>query len=287
MPSAGELLQRGAAQLKEAGIDRPWSEALLLLAWALGRSQAALLAHPELVLKPEEVRRYSLGLAQRRACKPLAYITESKSFLHWDFFVRKGVLIPRPETELLAELAAAQVKRYFPADDLLLADIGTGCGAIGLSLLLLLPGARLLAVDSSPRALETAKINARRLGVESRAFFVGGDLLAPLGPWRGNLACITANLPYIPEGEYGGLQPEVREYEPKEALVSGPDGLDHYRSLLAEAGKTLVSGGLLLVEIGDRQGERVLELFRRGGFPAPEIKKDLAGLDRIVWARKP
>lgn len=285
MATATELLREAAAVLKEKGIDRPWFEAQLLLGWALGKDQAEILALDTAVIPAETVRCFRRGVAARSRRKPFAYITGFKPFLDWRFRVPEGVLIPRPETECLVELAVKKVKDRFNVGCPLIADVGTGSGAIGLSMLMLLPTALLYATDCAAIALAAAKENAVRLGLEKRATFLAGDLLAPVDR-QNQLACIVANLPYIPKGEHALLPPEIRIYEPSQALVSGDDGLCHYRRLLKDAWQYLLPGGFICVEIGWRQGKKVADIFRAGGFSDPQIEHDLAGLDRIVWAAK-
>lgn len=274
-----------AAKLKEAGIDQPWFEAQLLLGWVLGKDQATVLSH-DCILSDSQAKQFKQGVEERRKRKPLAYITGYKPFLHWDFYVNEDVLIPRPETEILVELAVQKLGQGFPGQSVLVADIGAGSGAIGLSILMLLPSARLCAVDSSSAALRVAEKNAAKFGVAQRATFLPGDLLAPLEQFRGQFACIVANLPYVAAGEYANLQPEIRRYEPREALVSGPDGLWHYQRLLKQAADYLLPGGLLFVEIGCSQGPEMQKLFSNNGFGLPHVEKDLAGLARIVWGAK-
>lgn len=278
-------MREAAVKLEAAGVPDAWSEALLLMGWALGLGPAAALVREE-AIPPGVAQQFLQGVEARSKRKPYAYISGVKPFLNWDFTVTPEVLIPRPETEILVELAAQELKNRFPGQPLLLADIGTGCGVIGLSLLLLLPLARLCALDNSLGALRVAKENARKLDLLARVDFFRGDLLSPLGEPRGDFHCLVANLPYVSETEYTALQPEITGYEPRQALVSGPEGLQHYRRFLPEAGDYLAPGGLLAVEIGCGQGQAVKELFITGGFPQPAIARDLAGLDRIVWATK-
>ncbi|MDD4657988.1 MAG: peptide chain release factor N(5)-glutamine methyltransferase [Eubacteriales bacterium] len=282
---ARELLLEAAAKLKEAGIANPWFEAQLLLGWVLDKDQAAVLAQ-DCQLSDQQAKEFRQGVEERRKRKPLAYITGIKPFLHWDFSVNEDVLIPRPETEILVELAVQELKKAFPGQSVLVADIGAGSGAIGLSMLMLLPSARLCAVDASPPALRMAQTNAAKFGLSQRVTFWAGDLLAPLAQLRGQFACIVANLPYVAAEEYANLQPEITEYEPREALVSGPDGLWHYRRLLRQAADYLLPGGLLFVEIGCTQGPEMQKLFSGHGFAPPHVEKDLAGLARIVWGAK-
>lgn len=281
-----ELLREAATELKAGGIDRPWFEAQLLLAWAMGWETEKIILRDEETPSPGQVSKFYQGVAKRKGRMPSAYITGKKSFMNWDFFVHEGVLIPRPESELLVEHAAHHLAETFPEQEIVFADIGTGSGAIGLSTLLLLPLGVLHAVDCSARALEIAGINAASLGVGKRVTFYQGDLLAPLHHLRGQLMGIVANLPYIPREEYRLLQAEILNYEPRGALVSGEDGLDHYRRFFAQLEGYLRPDGLLFVEIGWNQSEAMVELFRRHGFTSPALIKDLAGLPRVVWGRK-
>jgi release factor glutamine methyltransferase len=283
---ARELLLEAAARLKEAEIQQPWFEAQLLLGWALGIDQASLLAHDNLALSVQQAHMFFQGIEQRQQRKPLAYIVGRKSFLHWDFCVNEDVLIPRPETEILAELAVQELSKGFPDQSILIADIGTGSGAIGLSMLMLMPLARLCAVDLSPSALGVARQNAEKFGLIERTTFLQGDLFEPLNQLRGQFAGIVANLPYVSAGDYVNLQPEITRYEPREALVSEADGLGHYQRLLKGAAAYLLPGGQLFIEIGSAQAHKVQQLFIGGGFDSPRVERDLAGLARIVWGTK-
>ena len=273
--------------MKRAGIKNPWFEAQFLLGWVLGKEQALVLAHDDEVVSEPMAKKYWQGVRQRCERRPLAYIIGYKPFLHWDFYVSEDVLVPRPETELLVESAIEELNRRDSASTVLVADIGVGSGAIGLSILKLFPSANLHAVDSSPPALAVARINASRLGLTDRAVFYVGDLLTPLRPFMGQYDCIVANLPYIPRAEYEDLPPEISKYEPKEALVSGEDGLWHCRLFIVQVADYLLPGGSVFVEIGSSQVREILNYFKAAGFACPAVVKDLAGLPRIVWGTKP
>src|SRR5690554_221010 len=277
-----QAIAAAAARLRQAGIDQAWFEAQLLLSTALGIDTVEIIAHGEVDLAPHELEKYNDVVTQRQQRKPLAYIIGKKPFLNWEFYVDEGVLIPRPETELLVELAIEKLRGLH--GPLSLADIGTGSGAIGLSMLKLLPQAKLVAVDISPASLTVAGHNAQRLKIRNRVTLLQGDLLEPLKGWPEKFHCITANLPYIPLQEYIGLQPEITQFEAETALVSGIDGLEHYRRLLPLVPTQLRPGGLIFVEIGKAQAGAVAEIFRQNGF-RPTIEKDLAGHPRIVWAK--
>ena len=189
--------------------------------------------------------------------------------------------IPRPETELLVDEALAQVRRLQPTcPEPHIVDVGTGCGAIALAAAMHLPTARVTAIDISPGALDLACRNAERLGLSKRVQFALSDLLSALDE---GADIIVANLPYVPSGEWEGLAPEIRSYEPRAALDGGPDGLRLIARLLNEAPAHLRSPGALVLEIGDDQGAAVTTLAREA-FPtaAIAVKKDLASLDRAV-----
>lgn len=275
-------LVQAAELLSVKGIENPWFEAQLLLANVLDTTPVDLIAYDEQVLLREDLVKFMQMVHSRCRRMPAAYILGKKNFLAWDFLVNSDVLIPRPETEEMVELSVQTLQAQFSQGDLLLADIGCGSGAIGLSMLLLLARAELIAVDISHGALQIATSNAQSLGLSTRVKFLQGNLLEPL---KGNyFHCVMANLPYIPKGDYGQLQPEVK-YEPMGALVSGNDGLDHYRELIPRVPDHLVPDGILFVEIGTSQGRAVYELFASAGFTHIKIEQDLAGHDRFVWGK--
>ncbi len=179
------------------------------------------------------------------------------------------MLIPRPETELLVELALA----LEPAT---LLDVGTGSGAIALAVADELPGCAVTATDTSPGALEVARGNARRLGLEDRVGFLAGSV-----PEGESFDLVVANLPYVAERDWASLQPEVRDWEPREALLAGPDGLDAIRDLLPRVGR-----GALALELGEGQAQSVAALMREAGFGEVRSRPDLAGIERIVWGAR-
>ena len=193
-------------------------------------------------------------------------------------------LIPRPETEELCERVLADARIWKEPSPVVL-DIGVGTGCIAVTLALERPLARVCAVDISADALELARANARRLGVEEQIEWRAGDLLD--GVAAGSADAVVSNPPYVSEAELPTLDATVREYEPKLALVSGADGLGIIRRLIVQAGIVLAPGGSLWMEIGNEQGPAVCELLRDGGFEAIALHRDLAGHDRIVEARRP
>ena len=276
-----EALQSTARTLSREGIGDASVEAELLLGHVLGMTKTRLYAEPERILTSPETE-YLCRLVQRRLNRePAAYVLEHCAFYGIDFYVDSHTLIPRPETELLVEetveLARGIAHR---GEQITIADIGTGCGAIAISLALTLPQARIYAVDISASALKVAEMNCRRHGVDSRVELLQGDLLEPLPQ---PVDVLVANLPYIRSCEFKDLSPEIIDYEPRMALAGGEDGLDKIRLMLEQAPGKVNRGGCLLTEIGQGQGEAATSLVKRY-FPhaSVELIPDLGGIERVV-----
>jgi release factor glutamine methyltransferase len=247
-------------------------DARLLLAHATGFSEAAVLAHPERSLPPEAAQRFMDFAARRRDGEPVAYILGRKEFFGLPLVVNPAVLIPRPETELLVELA---LQRDFSAA----LDLGTGSGAVALALKKHRPGARVVAVEASVAALEVARRNGVALGLE--VDWRHGRWLAPLEGERFDL--IVSNPPYVAAGD-----PHLAalRHEPASALVSGADGLDAIREIAAAAAAHLAPGGWLFLEHGIRQNAAVRELLERAGLEDARTWPDLAGIPRVSGAKR-
>ncbi|HEY5941452.1 MAG TPA: peptide chain release factor N(5)-glutamine methyltransferase [Solirubrobacterales bacterium] len=264
--------------LRAAGVEDPRLDAELLLAEAMGWSRAALVADPAAEVPPAAARRFGEAVRRRLRREPVAYILGRKGFRDLELTVDRRVLIPRPETELLVELAL----EVEPARVL---DVGTGSGAIALAVAGELPGCEVTATDTSSGALEVARANAERLGLADRVRFVEGTL--PAGE---SFDLILANLPYVAERDWPTLQPEVTQWEPREALLAGADGLDAYRALIPRSAGLLHriaaqrTGGLF-VEVGEGQANAVASLMRDAGFVEVETRRDLAGIERVVVGR--
>jgi release factor glutamine methyltransferase len=273
--SITSALAWAAAELQAASTT-PRLDAELLLAHVLGHSRARVLASGPGPLTAEQMARFRALVARRAELEPVAYLVDHKEFFGLDLIVDRRVLVPRPETELLVEMALARFKdKAF--ERLNVADIGTGSGCIAIALAKYLPAAELIAVDISPGALEVARANAERHGVAERVRLVQGDLLAPLDR---RVELLVSNPPYTVLSE---IDAGVRRHEPHGALDGGQDGLDLYRRLLDEAPAKLRPGGAVLLEIGATQGTAVSELARRHFHNAQiAVHKDLAGLDRVV-----
>lgn len=274
MPTIREAWQIGRAQLSES--PTPALDARLLLELVLGHDHAWLVAHDDEPLAADTTAIYRALLDRAAAHEPIPYLTGHAPFLALDFAVSHDVLIPRSETEQLVEMAAEWADGR---GAIRVVDVGTGSGCIAVSLASLLPQAIVAAVDISAKALAVAAANARQ-HAPGRIRFVQGDLLAAFAP---GLDLIVANLPYIAEHEWPSLAIGVKSYEPALALNGGMDGLDLYRILLPQAAERLRKGGLILLEIGWRQGEAVMALARQS-WPEADIRvlADFAGHDRIV-----
>lgn len=211
-------------------------------------------------------------MRRRLRREPVAYILGRKGFRSIELEVDRRVLVPRPETELLVELALELAPKR-------VLDMGTGSGAIALAVADELPGCELVATDTSAAALEVARANAARLGLTGRVEFV--ESMLPVDPPP--LDLIVANLPYVAESEWASLQPEVTEWEPREALLAGPDGLDTIRAAIPLAA---AAAPALALEVGAGQAPAVSELLFRAGFAGVETRPDLAGIPRVVWGSR-
>jgi release factor glutamine methyltransferase len=228
-------------------------------------------------LSPAELTCYLEAVKRRVQRQPVAYITGCREFMGLEFAVNPAVLIPRPDTEILVEAALA---RLTGLTDPVIADLGTGSGAIAVSILANLPGGSGVAVDVSPEALAVARENADRLGVAGRLEFCRGDMLEPLNNKK--FDAILSNPPYIPDSDIAVLSAEVRQ-EPRLALAGGSDGLTFYRRLVAQAANYLKPGGFMAVEVGVDQAGPVAALAGQGSLlKAETVIKDYAGIERVI-----
>jgi len=250
------------------------SEAELLLAHALGRDRAWLIAHRDDAVAPALAGQARCCVSRRAAGEPVAYIIGHRGFHALDLAVTADVLIPRPETELLVELALRQTAQSGKVE---IADLGTGSGAIALAIAQARPHSRVLATDASLAALDVARGNAQRLGI-GNVEFAQGDWCAALGKRRFDL--IVSNPPYIAENDAHLRQGDLR-FEPRAALASGADGLDAIRAIVRDAPAHLRDGGWLLLEHGFEQGAAVRELLRQSGFVEVFTTRDLEGRERV------
>lgn len=270
------LITQGAQVLQQAGVDTPRLDAELLLADLLGVGRAYLYAHPEEEIHANILQEWQQRLERRARREPLAYILGKAEFYGLEFTVTPDVLVPRPETEVLVQAILAKQ----PAT---VADIGTGSGCIAVAVAVNLPQAQVWATDISEAALRVARENAERHGVAERVRLLQGDLLQPLAGMR--FEVIASNPPYVAESERLSLQPEVREWEPPQALFTGSDPLQFHRRLAAEAHFHLHEGGWLMMEVGMGQAEAVAALLEETGYRQVRILNDLSGIGRVVEGR--
>lgn len=268
-----DALPAATRALEAAGVETPRLDAELLLADALGWSRARIAAEPEAGVDAHRARRFGELVRRRVRREPVAYILGRKGFRRIELAVDPRALIPRPETELLVDVA-------LELDPPTALDVGTGAGAIALALADELPGCRVTATDTSPQALELARENAQRLDPGGRVRFARGTI-----PPDGRFALVLANLPYVSEAEVKALAPEISRYEPREALVAGGDGLDAIRMVTPAATAALEEGGVLAMEVGAGQAGAVAELFLDLGYHQVESRADLAGIPRVVIGR--
>jgi release factor glutamine methyltransferase len=279
------LLRWSTRYLEDRGVPEPRLDVEHLLAHALGMGRLELYLHFERPLTPEELAVFRPLLQERARRRPLQYILGTASFRELELAVDERVLIPRPETEELVE-AVLQRVREWGKEGLEAADLGTGSGAIALSLAKEGPFRRVYATDRSPEALTVARANAEALGLASRVTFHQGDLFEALPPGT-RVHVLVSNPPYVAESELAGLEPEVRSFEPHMALTAPDEGFALLETLLREGADHVLPGGLLALEIGAGQGERVLARLR--ALPAWEggvVLRDLARRDRMVLATR-
>lgn len=281
----GRILKWTEGYFADKGLESPRLDAEVLLSHVLKKQRIYLYVHFDEPLQPEELAAYREMVKKRVMHVPVAYILGEREFMGLTFKVTPDTLIPRPDTEILVQAAIDRLKAMPVSDDtaLHIADIGTGTGAICLSVLHYLPQATAETVDISPAARAVAEENAEQLGLADRITFHTGDLLAPLA--GRTFAAILSNPPYIPEADIGTLAPEVRTKEPHTALSGGADGLDFYRRLAAEAPQMLVPNGFLAFEVGIHQAQDVAALAKANPLIGKtEILPDYAGIDRVVVA---
>jgi release factor glutamine methyltransferase len=277
-----QALHSAITQLEAAAIDQPRISAEVLVFHVLGCDRAALYAHPERELAAAEQAQYDLLVARRAAGEPLQYLTGHQEFWRADFLVTPAVLIPRPETEHIIEVVLDLVHHFSLGPRLKLIDVGTGSGAIAITLARELPQAEVHAVDLSPAALEVARANALRL--HACVNFAQSDVLASI-PLDASFDFVVSNPPYVGLNESDKVQEVVKNYEPHMAVFAGDEGLDVIRRLIPQASAALRPGGWLLMEIGYSMSAAVMALLT--AWHNVHTVPDLAGIPRVIVARKP
>ena len=266
------------------GVENPRLDAEVLLCAVLKCQRITLYVDFERPLSEEELATYREYVRRRGNFEPLAYILGERAFMRNTFKVNKATLVPRPETELLVESLVRIAPLLKREGDVKILDIGTGSGAIIVSLLDYLPNAKGVGVDISVDALIVAKENSEKIGVTGRIGFVRSDVFSKL-PLEKKFDIIVSNPPYIPAGDIAGLDKDVQQ-EPRGALDGGTDGLDFYRRITAEAMDHMAEEGVLAFEIGIGQAAAVQQLCLDAGFVKTAVRKDYAGIERMVFAVK-
>ncbi|MEW9123827.1 MAG: peptide chain release factor N(5)-glutamine methyltransferase [Thermotaleaceae bacterium] len=289
--TVGETLKNAADQLSEKKARTPLLDAEVLLCAVLKLDRLYLYIQRNRQLTEKEEEDFKSMLTKRLEGMPVQYILGHQEFMGLDFYVEEGVLIPRPDTEILVETVLGWVKEkgLSKADvpPWTIVDLGTGSGAITVSLAKYIPNSALYSVDISQRALAIGEKNAVHNGVAGQIRFLEGDLFQPLEEkgLEGKIDILVSNPPYIPRRDIEGLQVEVAGYEPVLALDGGEDGLDFYRRIIAEGLRFLRQGGFMALEVGHDQAETVMSLMKeRGSYGHIQKHKDLAGIERVVTA---
>jgi len=281
-----DILNQAVEKLKLAGIDRPRTNVELLLGAVLNKSKVDLYLDRDRILTSDEIDQFHQCIKERISGRPVQYIIGTVEFFGLEFKVDQRVLIPRPETETLVEVVIEQLANK---EKPRIIDLGTGSGAIAISLAANLQSSFIYATDVSKEALEVAKENALRNKVESQIEFLWGDLFEPLkkGNFEGQIDCVVSNPPYVSKDELETLPKEVKDYEPIVALESEKDGLFFHKKIIESSLDFLSKGGILALEVGLGQANKVADLIRnQKDLKKTEIKKDLGGIKRIVVSRK-
>lgn len=276
----GRVLSWAADDLRSRGNDTPRLDAEVLLGFVLRVDRIGLIVDSQRPLSKEELAKYRELHKRRRAGEPVAYLRGYREFFGRPFRVDKRVLVPRPDTEILVEVALARTASRALSTRML--DLCTGSGCVAISFGRERPNAHVLGTDLSADAVAVARDNALRLGAVPWVWFRVSDVFADLGVSKPRFEVITANPPYIPEPDIAGLAPTIREFEPRLALSGGSDGLVLVRRIVKEAPDHLEPGGVLAMEIGAGQAPDVAALYEARGFTEIQRTKDLAGIERVV-----
>jgi release factor glutamine methyltransferase len=282
-----EAINIATAKLSAAGITTARLDAEVLLSHILIKDRTWLITHIHDAIFDEMNRTFEREIRRRSQREPLQYITGRQEFWGLEFKVTPDVLIPRPETELVVEMAVEMAATLDKPS--VIVDLCTGSGCIAVSLAKELTEAHIVAVDTSGKALAVARENASKHGVSDRIRFLDGDLFQPLEELdiHGRTDIIVSNPPYVRSGDRNTLQPEVRDYEPGPALFAGPQGIEMHVKIIEAAPRYLKQCGALIMEMGLGQADRIAEMIQVAGvYSTPIVQKDLAGIERVIVARK-
>jgi len=281
-----EILNQAVEELRSKEIDRPRTNAELLLGVVLDVKKVDLYLNPDRTLTSQQVKKFKQFVRERISGKPLQYVIGTTEFFGLEFDVNESVLIPRPETETLVETVVEHLKNTSQPK---IIDLGTGSGAIAIALAKNLENCFVFASDISSDALKVANENAKRHEVEDQIEFVCGDLFEPLKNknLEGTIDCVVSNPPYVSMEEFDNLPKEVKNYEPIVALKTDEEGMSFHRKIVGNSLDFLKQNGILALEVGLGQATKVAGLIRsQKEFENTEIKEDLGGIERIVIARR-
>jgi release factor glutamine methyltransferase len=282
-----EALQQGTELLSRMGVESARLDAEVLLGKVLAARREEIYVDAHIPLRADAEALYYSMLQRRARREPIAYITGRREFWSLDFLVTPDVLVPRPETELLVEIGLKWAKSQTSDSRLTILDLGTGSGAIAVSLARELNDVEIWATDLSASALEIAEANAMLHSVREKIHFLQGDLFEPLDGLEAFFDMIVSNPPYVRSDDIRDLPPEVRDWEPGLALDGGLDGLDFYRHIIRQGHIYLKGKGFMAFEIGSDIGEEVSALFARGGcYSEASLYQDCSGKDRVTVARR-
>ena len=277
-----QLLRQARSDLDIRGLPTPGLDAEVLLAFSINKERHFLYAHLSKEVSGVEMKSFGALVARRIRGEPIAYITGRKEFWSLSFEVTPDVLIPRPDTEILIEemlkLSVREGRK-----DIRILEIGTGSGAISIALASELENVVITATDFSPKALAVAARNAVNNNVKEKISFLCGDMF---GPVEGKFDIIVSNPPYISEGEFRLLAPGVREYEPRQALVAGPEGTEFHRKLICDGDRFLERNGWLIMEMGAGQRFAIEKMLKDKDYCDITFRSDYAGLERVAMAKK-
>jgi release factor glutamine methyltransferase len=279
----GAALATATAALEKAGVSEARANAELLLAYLLDTDRGGLFVHRRDRLDADVAARYAELVRRRATREPLQHVTGIQEFHGLELGADRRALVPRPETEGLVEA----VLRLDLPHGARVADLGTGSGCIAIALAVDRSDLEIDAIDISSDAIELARANAVRHGVARRIRFAEGDLARPPASWLGAMHLVVSNPPYVGESEWERLEPEVRDHDPRAALVAGPTGFEAYRALAPVSFELLLPGGQLAIELGAGQAGEVRDVVARAGFELIDVRPDLRGIDRVLVARKP
>ena len=279
-----DLIRMGVKKLDGKKYSNPPLECVLLLAYLLDVDKTYIYIHNDEEVSSSVENKYFSLIDERRKGYPIQYILKEKEFMGISFYIEEGVLIPRPDTEILVQYVLDYIDEKYKERDIKIVELGTGSGCISLSIAYYKKNVFVYSVDIDKKANAVAEENSKRLKLSDRVKILEGDLFQGIKNMglKNSVDIIVSNPPYIPEDEIFGLQDEIKKYEPLWALDGGEDGLDYYRRIIPQSKEYLKNRGILVFEMGFDQGRKIKELMEKGNFRNINILKDLQGLDRVI-----